>query len=280
MMTNNATEQNKTTASAGDADSLIPSSEFLVRGTRFIDQGNMQDGVVALKQGAESGCVRSMDYYGALLYVNNGKSMAFPWILEAAIRGHTGSTRALGLEFYKEKPVALQFYWFNILQAFDGIHEQAMGEGLNNLCGQVMNKGSKIMWSKFCSGPECRKSHSDTVTLQKCGACEFYHYCSKECQMKHWKEGKHKGECKHLAILNKYHKPYAKEIREGSLRGDDSSTQLVLQKLRKKLGLTRPTSREEAVKLLRNENGNGNWTEYIAPRKDGTVCVGSTTKSI
>ena len=50
--------------------------------------------------------------------------------------------------------------------------------------------------------------------------------------------------CRQLGVLlKKYHKPNVKEIRERLMRGDDPREIPPLQKLRKKLGLTR--SREE-----------------------------------
>ncbi|KLO16626.1 hypothetical protein SCHPADRAFT_926464 [Schizopora paradoxa] len=35
-------------------------------------------------------------------------------------------------------------------------------------------------------------------SLQKCAGCLVIHYCSKECQAKHWKEGGHRSNCKNF----------------------------------------------------------------------------------
>ena len=43
---------------------------------------------------------------------------------------------------------------------------------------------------------------SQAEELKKCGACRVAHYCSKECQGKHWKEG-HKRSCKAMPIFTK-----------------------------------------------------------------------------
>mmetsp|Transcript_19969 Transcript_19969/g.20305 ORF Transcript_19969/g.20305 Transcript_19969/m.20305 type:complete len:152 (+) Transcript_19969:125-580(+) len=110
--------------------------------------------------------------------------------------------------------------------------------------------------------------------------CSTCCYCSEECQTIHWVGGNHRSECKHIQILNKYHKPYAKEIREAAVRGE---THPVLEKLRNKLGLTRPT---EEYQELRCEHPSTHDGEPIDPfkilvaRDDGTVWIGSTPDPI
>ena len=85
-----------------------------------------------------------------------------------------------------------------------------------------------------------------------------------------------------IQILNEYHKPYAKEIRDAAIRGESHPA---LERLRNKLGLTRPT--EEYFRLLRDSDTGTNDDglpidpfEYIYPRKDGTVWIGSTPNPI
>jgi len=121
----------------------------------------------------------------------------------------------------------------------------------------------------------CCKEDSETVALQKCSKCGIVYYCGTECQTTHWEHG-HKGECKQLRILRKYHAPYAKEIREAMLRheiscdddgnsegdvdrstssssssipSDDATAFLALQTLRSKLGLTTARNPTESPSL-------------------------------
>ena len=42
----------------------------------------------------------------------------------------------------------------------------------------------------------CGDRHKDRIRL--CTGCRGVYYCSRECQMKHWKEGGHKDACKHV----------------------------------------------------------------------------------
>ena len=42
---------------------------------------------------------------------------------------------------------------------------------------------------------QCKKEASSTVKLSRCGKCSLATYCSRECQLLHWKAG-HKTECK------------------------------------------------------------------------------------
>jgi len=68
----------------------------------------------------------------------------------------------------------------------------------------------------------------------------------------------------------KYHKPYAKEIREAAIRGEISHP--ALEKLRSKLGLTRPIVE---YKELNEGQPIINPFEYVVGREDGTVWIGS-----
>ena len=91
------------------------------------------------------------------------------------------------------------------------------------------------------------------------------------------------GECKQLKILKKYHKPFAKDIREATIRGDHDDCIPELQKLRNKLGLTRPV--EDYRKILEGELGGElspakDPREFLVARGDGTVHVGSIPNPI
>jgi hypothetical protein len=44
----------------------------------------------------------------------------------------------------------------------------------------------------------CCEEHYKRTALRKCGQCLGVLYCSRECQVKHWKEG-HKQHCKEIA---------------------------------------------------------------------------------
>ena len=124
----------------------------------------------------------------------------------------------------------------------------------------------------------CSKTDTKTFTLKQCIGCSFYCYCSETCQTTHWKEHNHRGECKQLRILNKYHKPYAKAIRDAAIRGDKEIPSL--EKLRYKLGLTRPL--EDYQELITYNTHDGkliNPKDYVVAREDGTVWVGSFPSS-
>ena len=79
--------------------------------------------------------------------------------------------------------------------------------------------------------------------------------------------------------MDKYHKPYAKEIRDAVIRGDKEIPSL--EKLRYKLGLTRPQEEyEEFYKLKPTHNGNPiDPYDYLTGREDGTLWVGSVPNS-
>merc|ERR1711992_30849 len=177
---------------------------------------------------------------------------------------------------------------------------------------QQLRKANKDRITNRCV--VCSKTEKDYgVTLEKCGQCSYYSYCSKSCQTYHWQEQNHCGECRQLKILRKYHKPHKREIRNPIKNGQDPKTIPQLQLLRQKLGLTR--SKEEYEPLMeRLSNANNaptitnscchnknnkkkcnkknkrknkntycqviNPYEYAVARKDGTVHIGSTPDTI
>merc|ERR1712241_1669783 len=122
---------------------------------------------------------------------------------------------------------------------------------------QQLRKANKDRITNRCV--VCSKTEKDYgVTLEKCGQCSYYSYCSKSCQLYHWKEQNHCGECRQLEILRKYHKPYKREIRNPIKNGEDPKTIPQLQLLREKLGLTRPKEEyEPLVERLNNNKYNG-----------------------
>ena len=108
----------------------------------------------------------------------------------------------------------------------------------------------------------CNKEESednDDVTFLQCGICKFYSYCGKNCQTRHWKDGKHMNECRQVILLRKYCKPsYLKEIREAIIGGQDPKEIHTLQRLRTKLGLNRPQEEYEELLLILDSNNNNN----------------------
>ena len=58
-----------------------------------------------------------------------------------------------------------------------------------------------------------------------------------------WQEGQHAGVCRHLGLLNKYHKPFAKKIRRDLVVHRMAPRDIPeLQELRQRLGLCRPAA--------------------------------------
>lgn len=49
------------------------------------------------------------------------------------------------------------------------------------------------IWTRVCA--HCGLSQGNAIKLKKCAHCKAFSYCSRECQLKHWKAG-HKVDCK------------------------------------------------------------------------------------
>ena len=253
-----------------DDDMRFPTSDSFVRGNEALwEQGGMQEESMALfVKGAEAGCVSSMNNVMGEL-TNEGKfHHALAWALEAAIRGGRGGIMILNdcyaasNNIYSQKAHALSMYWTRMLyergpESVDIQAADQLEDDIGKKCFQCGRKDSK-----------------NKVILKACSMCNFYFYCNEKCQLNHWKEGKHRGECHQLSLLNKYHKPYAKEIRDKIIRGDDPKLIKELQTLRRKLGLTRPRDEYDDESLFKN-----NFFLLVA-RNDGTVWCGSIPKVI
>ncbi|OEU18401.1 hypothetical protein FRACYDRAFT_260370 [Fragilariopsis cylindrus CCMP1102] len=249
----------------------LPKSDMYVQALYMADTDNItrREQFELFKRGAtEDACIHSMFRMGKMLMHAH---MALPWFLEGAIRGSFQCTMKLLGQFYftktfqpNRKADALQDYWGEITKKFHS--------------GDSLVDTMKIL---KCSVTQeciiCSKTDTKTLTLKQCEGCSVYCYCSVGCQTIHWKESKHRNECKQVHILNKYHKPYAKEIRDAVIRGDKEIPSL--EKLRYKLGLTRPE--EEYIEFFElTHNGEKiDPNDYLVGREDGTLWVGSTPSS-
>ena len=221
------------------------------------------------------GCVRSMSDLGSCFSeCTEFKKLhvATPWLLEGAIRGSGVCRFLLTTIVYEETKsktaYALNTYWLEMDAKFNTYDEHQFDNS--------MVKRYKNAVLKTCV--MCSKKDSKTLTLQQCKGCSLYCYCSETCQTNHWEEDNHRGECKQLYILNKYHKPYAKEIRDAAISGNNHPA---LDKLRYKLGLSRPLQEYEGLLHHNTHDGKSiDPKDYLVGRNDGTVWVGSTPDPI
>jgi hypothetical protein len=184
--------------------------------------------------------------------------LALPWFLEGAIRGSYKCASRLIMCYIKQNGKAdAVAYWGKIVNKYDD------GAGLD----KIKFKDLKGFVGRVCI--ICSKTDTKTLTLQQCKGCSVYCYCSIECQTIHWKERKHRNECKQLQILKKYHEPYADEIRDALIRGDKEIPSL--EKLRYKLGLSRPFEDYKEFYDLSHNRKPIDPYEYLVAREDGTV---------
>ncbi|OEU20214.1 hypothetical protein FRACYDRAFT_260266 [Fragilariopsis cylindrus CCMP1102] len=258
-------------------NSFLPKSNFYNVGMRLrgVDQHDLARD--AFQRGSETGCIPCMSLYTDCLSKGGKESMIhlrLPWLLEGAIRGHLYIIDLL-VAFYKNaepaNPESLQIYWTKILNS---LH---VSLGMN----KEERKNNRGTIGNVCY--PCREEDSDDRKFQQCSGCKIYSYCGKECQLEHWNDGNHRGECKQLQILNTYHKPYAKQIHKKITRGDDPTKIIELQTLREKLGLSRPKDEYEKLLLFLGDDCDDYRPirrEYIVARDDGTVHIGSTAEVI
>jgi len=277
-------------------DNEFPQSDFYLLGKYMFEKSKkehngimsapFQGFTVLINRGVTIGCVQSIFCWATLFIQQKQTHNAVPYLLEGAIRGHTGCILKLSTNVYSKTiprvSSVLKQYWMELFCIWN---DSTVSEGLlnpNSTKQHSIVEAYTTMTDKV--GLECiicAKRDSDTVNLVKCAGCKHYFYCGEECQRIHWKgRYNHRGECKHLNILKKYHKPHANEIREAVIRGDCNI--IPLQKLRMELGLSRP--KEEypefhPLKEVRGEVYHGpsyNPCKLLVARKDGTVHIGSS----
>jgi hypothetical protein len=270
----------KTRAMMAVVHNRFPKSNFYSVGMRLFKARHFDLAMQAYKRGAETdGCVPCIHKYtdGCILKRKEMIHLLLPLLLEGAIRGYIRSMQFLiGACYFEAKPArarSLEDYWEKIEISLYPDIPLNKKEAVKNLKTQI---GKKCY---TCS----KQDLDEDVTLVACGKCGYYYYCGKECQLIHWDAaaGNHIGECNHLKILKTYHRPYAEEIRDKIIRGDDPKSIPELQELRTQLGLNRPKEDyEELILHLGDEHNSNNRYEHLVARKDGTVHIGSTPETI
>jgi hypothetical protein len=214
-------------------------SNFHTVGCRLLKANHSVLAIEAFTRGAvETGCVQCISDYIAV-HTRTRKEMIhlrLPWLLEGAIRGHMLCVSILITNCYNESEPASAYalvnYWLKIAQSSES--------KVNIFTKEIMRKDLKKIVGNDCVRCKKQKDLDEDVTLKQCGNCKYFFYCGKECQLSHWKERNHIGECKQLQILKEYNRPYAKRIHKAITRGDDPKNIPELQTLRTKLGLDRP----------------------------------------
>ena len=264
-------------------DYLFPKSNFYVKASLFKKKGNLHKSTKFYLQGLENSCVQCIVGYSLLLLKeghtsstpvgelwknNKNVNLAFPLLLEGAVRGNTLSLTNLinycyGLSRIGASSKALQNYWTK-----DCFENTVVDNYFNH---KDFRKKYKTRTGEACE--VCGKRDSETVTLKRCERCTYYYYCSSDtdnCQSVHWHNG-HAGECRQLEILKKYHRPYQKKIRSDIFNGIDPKDIPELQELRDRLGLSKPKSEyQDLLNIAKSVDVN-----LIVPRKSGTVQIGS-----
>lgn len=105
------------------------------------------------------------------------------WYLREALQEDPISIHNLvGYYLQPPKEIALAMYWMGKLAD--------TGDSKAKSKLQICEQSLKIL---------CAGCHHTKLDLMQCSQCRSYYYCSKECQVSHWKT--HKKECKQVEIL-------------------------------------------------------------------------------
>jgi hypothetical protein len=166
-----------------------------------------------LGQGVEQSYEKAIEYYtlaiqqddpnamfdlSCMYYEGEGIAKSFEKALElytqAATHGHANAQANLGVLFYHGNGVDqsnehAREWW---IKAAVQDHKGA----LKNL--QILdNKEGRTTPTIICCST-CGKPKTPLRPLHPCKLCRTVQYCGRECQVKHWKEGGHRNECKKL----------------------------------------------------------------------------------
>ena len=294
--------------------SVLPKSADFIKVMACVKKGNRYKTNKFLLRGCEKGCTYSLSTYAKVLCYSvdiliahggfpdvltptgqfpcapgddvihyENFPIAMPICLEGLIRGSPNSFYVMIRILYEFKIIdtarsdylysnnrhlsAIINYWSKYYDKQNWLHESEK----DRVSGRV-RKENLTRVENFCHG--CYKQESETVTLEKCGRCNYYYYCSTECQKIKWQNG-HAGECNHVAILNKYHRPHGKHIRDSLINGIDPKNIRELQELRHRLGLDKPRAEYEILLEQATKSDGIKPIELVPPNKDGTVQIGS-----
>ena len=267
----------------------FPKSNYYTKVEACIRKGNRFKTEKFLSQGSEKGCVQCLRKYAQMLMFGfdtlkssehkynpmhqKTAPLALPLLMEGVIRGDVESSYLMNILLVtvmvddpnRTYNYALEMYWNKYY------HKQGWVDDRVKKVLRGERKDDRAWGKRHCTC--CKKEESDTVTLKSCGGCNYYYYCSTECQKKCWLDG-HAGECRQLAILKQYHRPYGKLIRDSLINGVDSQDIPELQSLRSKLGLDKPKAEYEGL-LEQAKSGRIKSCNLVVPNKDGTVRMGS-----
>ncbi|GAQ82972.1 hypothetical protein KFL_001310040 [Klebsormidium nitens] len=72
--------------------------------------------------------------------------------------------------------------------------------GMLELARDLWDELAAEFWFLECSNKKCERDMVETVrkTFKRCSGCQKAQYCSKDCQLRHWKHG-HKADCRKVA---------------------------------------------------------------------------------
>ena len=295
-----ATATAETTAAGLVEDVEFPESTFWVKAESFCNKGNYSKAQKIYLQGIENGCVNCLCKYSMkilndgskiesmhvfeLMRANINLHLVLPLLLEGAIRGsHYAMIRISGVYGEARNKTDYVSRHGHSIPAAPLIRYWSKHD-LKSYTGEDRKKTKQAHGDqKESAGSQCgvcQKIESETVTLRKCDGCKFYYYCSKACQQKMWREGQHAGVCRHLGLLNKYHKPFATKIKTDLVVHRIAPKDIPeLQELRQRLGLSRPQVDYQEL-LEEAQVGRLDPTQLILPRQDGTVQIGSFPRPI
>jgi TPR repeat protein len=149
---------------------------------------------MAVKQGDPNAMFELADIYRNGQGVAKSMKKAVELYALAANQGHARAQYNVGVLFDDGNGVAqsnatARKWW---LKAALQEHEMAIG----NLKFLDQEEGKTTPTLPCCA--TCGTPKTTRRPLNTCSQCHTTHYCNRECQMKHWKEGGHKRECKQL----------------------------------------------------------------------------------
>jgi len=133
-------------------------------------------------------------------FYENGKGVAqsyekaFELYTLAANQGRANAELNLGLHYYHGQGVAqsndmARKWWLKA-----ALQEDA--DAIKNLKILDKQEGKTTPTLPCCAA--CGTPTTTKRPLNACSQCHTTHYCNRDCQMTHWKEGGHKRECKRL----------------------------------------------------------------------------------
>lgn len=155
------------------------------------EEGDSDRSMKLLHKLANEGLAKAQCKLADQYFQKQNVKEATVWYTKSALQGNTTAQHNLVGCYLQTQQLSLLMYWLDKLTQQQDRNEAAEAQMKKLQIVQQLSRACVV----------CRKTLSAT-SKPRCSGCHAHYYCSKECQVRHWKGG-HKKECNEVSTLRK-----------------------------------------------------------------------------